>query len=72
MDAVEGFAKRLCGRAENSNECAGSFVAGLWNGVDALEMAVAEASCGTLHLGWTKNEGLSQSWGTTNGESCTD
>lgn len=72
LDAVNSFAERICGRAQNENECVGSFVAGLWNGLDALEIAVAESSCGTLHLGWNETEGLSQRWSTTNGDSCTD
>jgi hypothetical protein len=72
LDAVENLGDRLCGHAEQKNECSGSFVAGLYNGLDALEMAVAEGSCGTLHLSWTKSEGLSQAWSTTNGDSCTD
>ena len=72
MDAVESFSERLCGRATDENGCAGSFVAGLWNGLDALEIAVAETSCGTLRLAWSKADGFSQTWATTNGESCSD
>jgi hypothetical protein len=72
LDAVHSFAERICDRAQKENECAGSFVAGLWNGLDALEIAVAESSCATVRLGWNKTEGLSQQWGTTNGDSCTD
>lgn len=72
LDAVNSFAQRVCDRAQKENECAGSFVAGLWNGLDALEIAVAESSCASVRLAWNKTEGLSQQWGTTNGESCTD
>ena len=71
LDAVESFAERICDDADHENECAGSFVAGLWNGLDATEVAIAESSCGTLHLAWS-NTGLSQTWGTTNGSGCTD
>ena len=71
MDYVDRLASRLCDRASNENDCAGAFVAGLWNGLDALEMAGIEGSCGALTLGWTKSDGLSQTWSTTQ-EKCTD
>lgn len=69
---VEKMASRACGRAEKKGECEDNWVAGLLNGVDALEFAVGESSCGTLKLAWSKTFGLSQEWGYTNGPTCTD
>lgn len=72
LEAVERVAERVCRRAEQQNECAGNFIAGLYNGVDTLEIAMAESSCATVHLAWSKKDGLSQGWATTTGEKCTD
>jgi hypothetical protein len=72
IDAVESFAERVCSRANKENECAGSFVAGLWNGLDATEIAVAGSSCATLRIAWAKGDGFSQTWGITDGSACTD
>jgi hypothetical protein len=69
---VEKMASRACGRAEKRNECEDNWVAGLLNGLDALEYASGEGSCGTLKLRWSKTLGLSQEWGYTNGPTCTD
>lgn len=68
---AERLGARLCRRAEKKNECAGSFVAGLWNGVDEMGYAVAEDLCATVRLQWSKTDGLSQTWGRTD-EACKD
>ena len=72
MDKLERMAARICRRAQNSGDCESGYIAGLWNGLDALEVAVAENSCATLKLSWSKTDGLSQEWGTTNGSDCRD
>ena len=69
---VEKLATRACKRAEKKNECEDNWVAGLLNGLDALEFASQEGSCGTLKLRWSRSLGLSQEWGYTDGSSCRD
>lgn len=71
MDYAEKIAARLCDRAEQEKECAGTFIAGLWNGVDELSVAEAENMCATVRLEWRRSDGLSQAWSRTN-EACTD
>lgn len=71
-EQVEKLATQACKRAEKKNECEDIWVAGLLNGVDALEFASDEGSCGTLKLRWSRSLGLSQEWSYTNGSSCRD
>ena len=71
IEYARKMATRLCRRAQKANECAGSFVAGLWNGVDELTLAVQENTCATVRLQWSKVDGLAQTWARTS-ESCTD